>query len=327
MNSILKNPSLLKAREGLKQATDNILFSGDDYLKIKRGTDSLYRQFSEHTGVTAGDLTHAQYIETESGLAVAIEHAAHCLKDIMRTTRFLRGIYLAIEDRAEAPSTVRILYAGCGPYSTLLTPLTSQFTSDQVQFTMMDINPEAMRSTQLLYEKLSLTDYLEDCRVADATSPDLSLQGDYDIIISETMAQALKVECQVPLTRNMVKYLGPNGTFIPQRISVDAHLCGYAKESHPSEAPKVLVGNVYTLDFKKVPEEGYQSKLIIPETSFTDLVLYTSIQIYQSEVIQHHESGLTVPILAGAALTSGFNKINFTYLEGTSCDYEISYDT
>lgn len=311
----------------MKEATNSILFSGMDYLKIKQGIDTLYNLFSEYTDIKAGNLSDSMYIEAKAGLAVSIEHAAHCLKDIMRTTRFLRGIYQAINDRLSDNGPVRVLYAGCGPYATLLTPLTSQFTSDQVQFTMMDINSESINSTQLLYEKLALTDYLEDCLVADATSPDLTLRGDYDIIISETMAQALKVECQVPLTRNMVKYLGLNGTFIPQMISVDAYLCGYEKESHPAEAPKVIVGNVYSLDFNKVPEVGYRSKLTIPETSFTDLLLYTSIQVYQSEVIQHRESGLTVPIPVGSALSPGFKKINFTYLEDASCDYEISYDT
>jgi hypothetical protein len=309
----------------LKQATENILFSGDDYLKIKQGIDTLYDQFSERTGIEAGDLTFVEFIKAENGLSVALEHAAHCLKDLMRTTYFLRGIHQAIKEQLSNHSTVKILYAGCGPYATLLTPLTSQFSSDEVRFTMLDINPRSTESVRDLYAQMGLESYVQEYIVADATASATALVGTYDIIISETMAQALKVECQVPLTRNMIKHLNDSGTFIPQRITVDAYLFGKHNTMNPIETPKTFVGNVYNLDFKHVPQKEHKSVCAIPETEHDALMLDTTIYVYDSIVVKPYESGLTLPLWLKNLTDPKPKTVTFVYKEGISCDYEITY--
>ncbi len=305
-----------------QKASENILFSGDNYARIKRGIDELYQIFSSATGVLAGDLSHEQYIATENGLAVAQGHAAHCLIDLMRTTRFLRGIHKAIKDQLSQQTSIKILYAGCGPYATLLTPLTTQFSSDQVQFTMLDINSQSTEAMQDLYTFMGLEDYLEEVIVVDAVSADFQPAYQFDIIISETMAQALKVECQVPLTRNTVRHLKDTGTFIPQCITVDAYLNSYEEDSHASS--NTLLGTVYQLDFRSVPEPGCSCEFNLPEQSFDTVLLYTTIQVYKNQVIGHYQSGLTSPLPVKTFSNGQPKTISFEYTEGHSCDYKIA---
>lgn len=307
-----------------QKAVENVLFSGNDFALIKEGINKLYQIFSTATRIKAGDLSYEKHITTESGLAVALGHAAHCLIDMMRTTRFLRGIYKAIHDQLDLHSPIKILYAGCGPYATLLTPLTTQFSSEQVRFTMLDINPQSTAAMEKLYTHLGLNGYLEEVIVADAVSSDFQPGCSFDIIISETMAQALRVECQVPLTRNTVRYLKDTGTFIPQRITVDVSLRGSSENAENTS--DIHLGNIYDLNFRSVPEKGFSCQFDVPESDFNSLLLDTTIQVYKEEVIKPFQSGLTSPIPIMKDFSGLKPKtINFEYTEGQSCDYEISY--
>lgn len=308
-----------------RESVENVLYSEMDYSRIKRGIDYMAEVYGQATDYKIGSLTNEQMIKTENGHIVSPMHAVHCLNDLMRTTRFLRGIEKAIEHHlSQSKQPIRILYAGCGPYATLLTPFTSIYSADQIQFSMLDYNEFSVALMQKLYTKWQLNSYLEDVIVADATSAEIELTGNYDIIISETMQNALRNECQVPLTRNMVRFLKPKGSFIPERILIDSYLEGEKEGINPCNSEKTQLGRVYDLNFKDVPKVGHQVELDIPATHHKRLYTSTIINVYGDETIEPYESGLTIP-----HRTNDFDelpkKISYTYLENDMPGFQLEY--
>lgn len=308
----------------IKSATEKILFT-DEVGVWEEATNELYEIFSVKAGVYAGDLTHESFSDAKSGKAVSQVIAAHCLKDIARTSRFLRGIYRAINDQLKLKDSVHILYAGCGPYATLFTPLAQFFDPAQVQVTMLEIGQVPMANAQKVYEQLELTDYVKAWVNGDGTDPDIQFDELFDIIVSETMQVALKKECQVPLTRNLVRFLKEDGTFVPQNIKVEATMENPKVSGLPDE---LLIGSIYELDYKNVPKKNYEIQLDLPSEDYQMLMMKTSIQTYQDEWLKDNESGLTIKLILDNLVVPR-KKAKLTYQEdkptGEDIGFEIEY--
>jgi hypothetical protein len=172
---------------------------------------------------------------------------------------------------------------------------------------------------------MGLEGYVHEYIVANATASATALEGNYDLIISETMAQALKVKCPLPFTHNIIKHLNDRSTFIPQRITVDAYLFGKHNTMNPIETPKTFVDNVYNLDYKHVPQKEHKSVCPIPTTEHDALMLDTTIYVYDSIVVKPYELGLTLPLWLKNLTDPKPTTVIFVYQEELSCDYEITY--
>jgi hypothetical protein len=310
----------------IKSALEEILFSHQDYFLITRGINYLYEKFSEATNIYAGNLTHEHMKETANGKVVTPIQAAHCLKELARTTHFLRAIHLAINHHLMKKQSIRILYAGCGPYATLLTPFTSVYTSDQIQFTFLEIEEQSYNAVINLYKDWQIEGYLESIHLCDATDPELSLDGTFDIIISETMQMALNNECQVPITRNMVRFLSKEGTFIPERIALDFYLTGKKKDPLvPDSDEKKFVGTAYDFDIKNLPAKGSETTLTIPESNLEYLKLYTNIQLFGGERLKAYQCSLTIPLILDRPVNKAGRSIRFWYVENERPKLEFEY--
>lgn len=309
----------------LGQASADILFSGNDYLKIKKGIEWMHDLYASITDIRAGDLINEHNIKTQNGHIVTPAVAAHCLIDLMRSTRFIRGAYKAIKSFKETHPNrpLRILYAGCGPYATILTPLTTQFDTSQIQCTMLEYNPISMKAMETLYRELKIEDFIEEKIIGDATLEDIPLNGTYDIIISETMQVVLQRECQVPLTRNLVRFLNPEGTFIPQNVYVNVHLVGKRK-SELENPENLFLENIYDLDYNNVPAPNKKQKISIPEHPFQYLYYFTRIRVFEEEVIEPYESGLTIPLIIDSFQDKP-KAITFQYVENEEPHFEKIY--
>lgn len=308
-----------------KDAVRYIIFSGDDSQKIKKGIDSLYATYSSITHIEADNLTNDESISTPQGIAVSQKVAAHCLKDVRRTSQFLRGIHKAIEEKLEKGGKVNVLYAGCGPYATLVTPLTQLFSSKDVSFTMLDINASSLLAVRKIYAALEVEAFVEEYIEADATDQSLDLNKSFDIIISETMQMGLRNECQVPLTRNLVRFLKPEGHFIPQQVSIDIYVAGNENKYNPKDTPRHLLGNAYNLDFLNVPKPFYTSALAVPHSDFKYLEMFTSIKVYKNYRLEPYESSLTVPIYLDKFSDRVPSSISFEYQETEKPDFKMVY--
>ncbi|WP_234573646.1 hypothetical protein [Rhodohalobacter sp. 614A] len=311
----------------MKKASEDILFSDDDQFLITRGINRLYDILSKESGVYAKDLTRDKGLDTSNGWVVSPAHAAHCIKDWARTTRFLRGIYQAIKHCLTDGKQVQILYAGCGPYATLCTPLTTQFTPEEISFTLLDINEISLKAVEKVYTKQNLLAYVDCFLLADATDPEIEFGKRFDIIISETMQAGLKREHQVLLTRNLIGFLKDEGTFIPQKITLDLFMENSLGNCIDKTGDRLYLGTAYELDYKSVPEANDSTSFVIPETDLQYLKLYTTIQVFEDEKLIAGQSGLTQPLTLDRFITSSLHKINFTYMEGPKPGLTFDYES
>ncbi|WP_406823602.1 methyltransferase domain-containing protein [Pedobacter sp. KACC 23697] len=285
--------------ESISAATDTLLFE-DNYLHIKNAIDQLHLLFAGVTGVNAGNITD-QDIHLPSGKAVSTIKAAHCLKELERTRRFIRGIYHAIKHLLDTipAHTINILYAGCGPYATLLTPLTSQFTSAQINFILLDINRDSLDAAKMMYEQLSLSGYVIDYVCTDATTYKFPDGICIDMVISETMLNALRKEPQLAIMNNLIPQMRPEAIFIPEEITVEAVLTQWKEEYNSFtikdyQPKRINLGEVYCARREfKLPQPVV---IQVPASeTHNRLDLFTEITVFGKEVLTTYTCSLTMP--------------------------------
>lgn len=289
-----------QANQVISSATKTLLFD-TDYHNLTAALKQLHQIFAAFTGIRAGDITDDD-INLPSGKAVSTIKAAHCLLEIDRTRKFLRGIYQAINQflDKQPDQPVNILYAGCGPYATLLTPLTTLFTSQQVRFTMLDINAASLEAAHLLYRELGILDYVMDFVCTDATSYQLPANVRYDMIISETMLNALRKEPQLAIMNNLVPQLHPEAIFIPETITVEAMLTRWEEEYNyfviPDYEPKrIKAGLVYCASREFLLPKPVVIHAPASETH-NRLDLFTEINVFGGEILTTYNCSLTMPL-------------------------------
>lgn len=281
------------------ELTKILLFEKNNYKAIYDGLHALHDFYASITGISAEQTTDGN-IFLPVGKAISPGQAANCLLDLQRTVVFLRGIHKAIikQQQELKGAPVHILYAGCGPYATLLTPLTTLFSPQQVRFHLIDVNPHSVDAVKQLYEKIQAMDYAEEIICADASS--YTLAGPMHIVVCEAMQSALAREPQVAITLNLVPQLADNAIFIPERISVTAQLLNRDKEmegylAEGSTPERINLGEVYAIG-----RHQYQAPkpvdITIPSdiTGYDELHLITEIDVFENEQLKVNNSGITL---------------------------------
>jgi hypothetical protein len=221
------------SREKLRTATICLLKS-ENQAAIHTALNTIHTIFSETTTVR-GDILEPHHDEEtflDGGVAISPHLAARCLFDPLRTMRFLRGIYAGIHEaiRRFPGERIHIVYAGCGPYGTLLLPLTTRFTPEQMQLTLIDIHKPSIDGVRSLIETLDIENYIYKCVQADAVTYRHPPKMPLHMVISETMEAGLAREPQLAIMRNFLPQLQENGLFIPENIVVEACLSSSEKE-------------------------------------------------------------------------------------------------
>lgn len=308
----------------LSEITNTILYSTNE-KHLAKAINQLHILFANETGIAKNQFEHEDNIKSENGHIVAPVTAANCIKDIWRTTHFLRGIHKAIKDYSnnDNKKPVEILYAGCGPYATLLTPLTTQFSSEQIRFTMLEFNPTSLNAMSKLYAEWGIEEYIENIIQGDATSKDIPIWHSYDIIISETMQVVLQNECQVPITRNLTRFLKPKGTFIPQSIKVDVAWIIKELETR-DQSKREFIDTIYELNYKKIPPPGHEKTIKLNDSRCEFLYYITSIKVFNNEIIEPYKCGLTMPLISDKFKNKP-KAMTFKYVENQAPHFKKSY--
>ena len=296
----MKNRSLLPE---IKALTKNLLESGDDFLLLKESADSLYRIFSSITGIEVNSLKNDEII-LPSGKAISSASAAHCLIEFKRTAVFLRGIYKAIQQKKKGEKQpVQILYAGCGPYATLITPLLSLFQQGDVNVTLIDVNDKSLNSAKTLIEYLGFGAFINDFLLTDAVT--FNLDKEYDVIISETMRSCLEGEPLPHILHNLAPQMPGEAIFIPERVTIDAYLTDPDLElarmrwenRDKGIIDKIFIGKIFDLDLQNYDEEKLKGEVVIPEDigSYFELNLFTTVQVFGDDILKERDCSLTLP--------------------------------
>jgi len=289
----------------------------DEYFLMKRACDDLYQLFSTVTGIDINKLSEGD-IHLSSGKAISPSGAAHCLLEFKRTAIFLRGIKKAIDSKiGESNSTVNILYAGCGPYATLITPLISYYSSEQLKVTLLDINPVSIEAVEKLYRSLEFEDYVADIVLADASF--YKVDKSYDIVISETMQAGLKKEPQVAIMQNLIPQCSADTIFIPEQITIDAYLKKrgiWQGDQLIEEGGKTtFLDELFSVNKERLDVSTYRKVVEIPQSLVGpyDLLLYTTIKVFNDEVLGLNDCSLNLTLKYYELRDNNPRSIGFWY--------------
>lgn len=325
-NSLVEREATL-ALHRLKYATTAILHCESDYKQMKESVDLMYQIFSSITGVTINALSQDKDIYLSQGKAISTSAAAHCLLEMKRTALFLRGINKAIrQKRAELlDRPIKILYAGTGPYGTLITPLLTLYKPNEICVDLLDINANSLEALKKINDNLGLSEFIDKTFCTDATT--FKVNTPYDIVISETMLACLKNEPQVAIMQNLIPQLTDDSIFIPEMITIDALLTNPKMEMerlelHEKETPhfeRRPLGNLFTLSKKNLDSIYYKRSFSIPSeaaSTFPVLKLFTTVTVFDDEILSDNDSSITLPKQFYDFRKINSQEVKFWYVQG-----------
>jgi hypothetical protein len=330
----------------LRQITQGLLQT-DNYAQRLDAANALYAMLSEITKVSFNTQEPLYLAETQlsEGKALSPRDATRCITDFMRTAGFINGLRAAIiEARRRFPDeTMHVLYAGCGPFAPLMIPLTTEFDSTQVQFTLLDIHRQSLDAARQIVRALGLKDFVREYVCADATVYQHPPESALHIVLTETMQRVLSKEPQVMITSNLVPQLVEGGILVPQKITLSAALADINQElpfaddndaaSHETKRQRIYLGQVFELtaessrrirDWPTTKEnQGARTsppvRLGVPQLNghAYKLMLLTEITVFDSIVIGDYHSGITYPFVCDEldGIESG-SQIEFHYQTG-----------
>jgi hypothetical protein len=306
----------------LQRATRTIIDEPDNLGGIYKVIHELHAVYAEQSGVTAGDIIDND-IMLPSGKAVSTIKAAHCLLEFQRTAVFVRGIYKAVcRLKADFPlETIHILYAGCGPYATLLTPLVALFNPSEIAFTFLDINQVSLDAVKRMYDRLSLSEYIKEYICADAATYKIPEGITVHLAVSETMLNALMKEPQVAVMQNLIPQLPLKALFVPAKITINANLLDLNEEQRSTTAGisprRITLGKVYTINRTEyATPQPVTFRIPDKIDDFKTLYLHTRIETYGDEVLIDYQCSLTNPKMITSVNEREGKHITFNYLNG-----------
>ena len=292
----------------LRQIADVYLDDELDFVELKAATLAFKRYLQELAPLDLSNEVYRSDIHLEAGLAIATEWAVRCVDDLERTKTFIKGTAEAIEDRLhQQEGPVHLLYAGTGPYATLVLPLLSVFTPAQLQLTLIEINDQSYQSIRHIFNQPAFASYTQEILKGDASTLQLTQPENYDILLSETMKNTLNREPQVPITVNLLRQLRPDALLVPQRITVELatmdikdqemfwiqkpNPVGILMESSREALAEQLNADIAGMTFPEVMVEIAEERLKGKST----LALITEIHIFGTQYLRFNKSGLTIP--------------------------------
>ena len=308
--------------------SDTILDEASSAEQLREALDAFVLLCGEITNIRPDPSFNAWAQDSllDDGVAINTEAAAHCALDYERSVVFIRGVYAAINAlQVRFPGTVlEILYAGCGPFATLLLPLLGKIDAGQIRLSLLDVHQRSLDSVQLLLTHFGFRSHTVQTIRADACHYRHTCK--LHLIIVEAMQKALEQEPQFAITANLAPQLWPCGIFIPQRIDVSLCLADLEHEKEMAkqlwrcnvnelkeDAGRYLIKTVCTLDPEGAFDQmqraqtgsdgmGLELEPIIIEIPMTgrvaqlDAALFTTICVFEQYALQDYDSQITLPL-------------------------------
>lgn len=267
-----------------------------------------------------------------TGVVMAVKDAIHTVKDIYRVKAFIRGLDHALRARlAGRPQRpLHLVYPACGPFAPLLMPLLGYYRqkdidADQLQVTLIDLQPGAVKVLNQLVDDLGIGDYIADILCLDVM--DYQPQQSIDILVLEALQHGLTREGHLSFARHLGQFLSPDAIMIPERISVHASLNVGQREyvdqwknrdrTHSElvdpkiQGERIVLGEIFSLSRDKLARlttiplgdsiEMIECGQVQVPTGVGDidkriLLLSVSATTFGEEQILEYDSGITHPV-------------------------------
>jgi hypothetical protein len=309
----------------IKELSTTILNNQLDIAKSKDAIDEIHKYFLETTRIAdLGDgLQYIAGVPTASGTALSLNHAAACLIDYRRTTKFLKGMVSLIHEKQQQHpnETINIFYAGCGPYAPFVTMVAPLFDPKEVQFTLLEINTASVQVAKKLITELKLSAYIAAYHTADAVTFQIPDAKKYHILFSETLDALLYRESYVPILWNMLPQLSENCAIIPNNVIVQASLTFPKQEGENTKKEKeaVTILNVRKAvkvnDGNKELPESFESITINlgGDEKYSTMIVDTKVHIYNDIWLHRNESSLSIPLEMEIAYPLDAPNVTFFY--------------
>lgn len=301
----------------LKNYSKAILKEGDFHEELAPAIIGLSDMLFELAQVGSESDDERNHIDTDNGSAIGVFWAARCIKEIFRTQRFARGLLAAINDvkRLKKDEPVHVLYAGTGPFATLALPIMASFSPQEVQFTLLEINPKSYEMLQHVIKEFGFDAYVHHIEITDATQWNIG-SNHIDVVVSETMNRALIKEPQVSIMLNLASQLPTSVIFIPQEIKVS--LCQEEGNLDSLKIDDLMVFDKnYIFEVIRRSEKrnwNFEEKILdITFSSTTKLQYQTEIKVYKDNFLGYNDSSLNFPEKLKTKDLSGQKKIKFKY--------------
>lgn len=297
--------ALTPAQALLHNLSSQLLAEADDFLAAYHTCAALHALLLECTGLSAQDSVQMAALNLPSGKALAPFFAAACIQDPLRTKKFARGVFESIRaaQKRFPGARLHLLYAGTGPFATLILPLCTVFSPAEIGFTLLEVHPESARHLQKVIDVFGLQDFVHSIVETDATTYQASQP--FHILLIETMQAALASEPQLAITQHLVPQLAPGGILIPQGITIQAGLLNPGKEDAyllgltTVRDSYVGLNPVFQLDLNTALQQtAITAKVPVPwylRKDYPQLMLFTNLKITDSIQLDFWESGLTIP--------------------------------
>jgi hypothetical protein len=290
----------------LKRITQILIAEESSYLEIRNACTGLLDFFYQVTEFDETDTVNQKHMQSAAGQAVSPQAAAVCIRDFMRTRVFMLGLKEAISTKLQQNPgrAVTVLYAGTGPFATLLIPMVTMFSASELNMLLLDINPASIACLNRIIRYFNLQPYVQQVVETDAVTYQVPAQWQPDIILSETMMPSLKTEPQVSIAANLVGQC-PQALLVPEMIEVKAVLYNsqmndekrfihvetllvFTKDAALKIAAQQQTGTVFFPVTKLELQQPYQP-------SFSRLALLTDIKVFKTHTLLLNESSLTIP--------------------------------
>ena len=316
--------------KAIKESASTLLHETVHAGETERVLKKIHRHFQDLTNISGfgQSIQNLAAIPTHSGMALGLNHAAQCLLDYKRTELFLKGMVAAIRNKQKQfpGQTIRIFYAGCGPYAPFITLVAPFFQPEELQYSLLEINPTSLDSAKRLIASLDQTPYVQDYYLADAVTFRVPAANTFHILFSETLDTMLYREAYVPILWNLMPQFSTHTTIIPENVYLDLSLISYIRNS--AEKPleqqwnELKVGRIFDVQEHLKPFLNQtEMPAMIPAKlfplasykGFDGILIDTSVQVFEDFRLTRGESPLTVPIKYNIDKNAGIRALEFVY--------------
>lgn len=309
----------------IKKLVESLLSDSLSELEVQQTLNEIHQYFQEITQISgfSQEIKHLAAVPTAGGMALGLNHAAQCLLDYKRTVQFLKGMVAAIRDKQkEHPQeTIRVFYAGCGPYAPFVSLIAPLFEVSDIQFSLLEINKDSLISAKKLINGLSLSDYVQAYYLEDAVTFKIPNPDSFHILFSETLDALLYRESYVPILWNLLPQLPKNTILIPENVCLEVSIIEQANDQNTAINEKAM-GNIFDTrktiaTHDKVAElpphfPPHSVDLNVVENP-TLIIIDTIVSVYQDYKLQRGESSLTLPCQLQLGELAKEKTLNFTY--------------
>jgi hypothetical protein len=329
------------SKQELARITEIILKEELNYLALKNALEDLKALFLKVTGLNMQGDSSFEDIQLDSGKAIGPVGAARCVDDFLRTKRYICGVFEAITDRRLCKNNdpVQIVYSGTGPFATLLIPLITRFSSEEMQWILLEVNPETLQFLKRTIAAFNAEDYVKEIHLCDATKFKFTPNTEVDIIVIECLMRSLAKEPQVEITYNLISQSPKDVILIPQEINLEiaffrGTLNGDVDMYYEPIESLFRLNSLEVRNHLEMSRNGafsFEEKVsTIPDTyeEGSYISICTELIIYKNHKILVNESGLTVPEMIYTTTSGNVPKLVTTqYIIGESPGLKIKSNT